>query len=204
MRVLKDEGSTMLHCSVSMIMIILAVIMTMYVYDTNLVSMIKTQIENDLEIANLSAATIDTGYYTDTGEFQFIEANQMFNDFMDIFQTNMGVAHQDKNILQPTENSCYDGIISEIAVCDFIVYDVEGNNVIIEQYNESAGKLERTVLDNSDSSLHTPDGAQVTGPTVYSKVSVTMVLPCGLPGGITKTVTRENTVAVIIDQGGYE
>lgn len=196
MKYIKDQGSAMLHSCISMMMLILAILATVCVQNLNVAFVVKTQIENDLELANLSAATIDIPYYSDTGVFAITQTEQAYNDFAEVFGTNMSLEKTAVNQWKPIQNSCYDGVIAQISVCNFIVYNIEENDVIIRYYNADTGSVREEIQRNGNGSLLTPDGAVVTSPTVYSAVSVILELY----GGLTQTITRENTVAVTIER----
>jgi len=194
MKFAKDEGSSFLHIVIVWVMFAIAIIVTIYVYTMSLTSTVKTQIENDLSVANLSAATIDIQHYTDTGKFVLIDVRKAYSDFIYTFRVNMGLEDKGNNLFDPEIGSYFEGIISNISVINFTVYNIDGNIITVDSYNVGSNVV--SSMEYSNKQVFTPDGVNVDSPTVYSQVAVTLTLP----GHVTKTVTRENSVAVIFNK----
>ena len=199
----RDAGSATLNCTIALAVLIIAVAVTAYTYDVSVVSVIKTQVENDLELSNLSAAIIDSEYYTENGQFRLKSAADLYDKFIDIFQANMGLEHIGGNKHGPKSGSCFESVISYVTVSSFIVYNPDGDNIEVSEYNSDTGATNIQVMNNSGGNVVTPDGAVVETPTLYTKVEVKLALPGTVPGeaeiGIQKIVTRENSVAIVID-----
>lgn len=196
----KDDGSSFLHIVIVWTVFTIAIVITIYLYALNLISAVKTQTENDLEIANLSAATINIKHYTETGEFVITDIKKAYTDFIYTFKVNMGLVETSSNLFNPRFGSYYNGIISNIFVHDFIVYNIIDDVITENRYDISSDSIQTItyVLGTPETlnGVKTPDGAEVINPTVYSRVDITLTLP----GHINKTINRENSVAIVIDQ----
>lgn len=194
MKFVKDEGSSFLHMVIVGMIFSIAIIVTIYIFSMGLTSTVKTQVENDLAVSNLSAATIDIDNYTENGKISLVEINKVYDNFIFTFTENMGLEEKNNNVFIPKADRYYYKIITNISVVNFYIYNIDGGNITRDSYDVANNSITRTNYINTE--VYTPDGAKISDPTVYSKIEITLKLP----GQIDKKVTRENSVAVVINK----
>ena len=217
------DGSTVFCMFMSYIVIFVGLFFFLMTYNTNQISLIKENVNNALIESNLSASITDSenySYYYDKSNnklhvFPYLdEINKTYDKYSETLKTNLSLSSLDDKVYTPKSGTKFDKIISKMSVLDYVLfntyYNKDGTAYITAQslngwrvleFNNSTGFYELTNKISPAQSqcelgrLKTPDGAIITTPSVYSKISFDIKF-----GFIkeTKTLDCENTISLIL------
>lgn len=126
--------------------------------------------EDALAASNLASAVIDVEEYGRTHRLWIADGKRAFEIYKDALQSNMKLDTQ----LYSSNN---DLILGQVQIKEYIVYNVNGQDIEIEVYDGN-GTLTFAGM-GREGDVFTPDGICVENTTIYSKIGFEVV---GLAG----------------------
>ena len=159
----KDKGYV--EYSLSIMLIILAMVVILFGLTIRMARMEKTLIEDALDLSNLAAAVVDTNVYGETEKIS-VDASEGYARFKSALKTNLNL----DDSLMPINTTFMD---EPVEILEFHVYNVDetlGEITHITIGQTGAQSMEIIPL----SGARTPDGTEIESTTIYSKIEFTV------------------------------
>lgn len=174
----------MVEYSFSLYLLMLIIIMLLYVFRVELLSVVRRQSEDSLVSANLAAAVIDLKIYDEENNAVISDAEAAYEHYMKALRENLELGED----MMPENNYL---IKSGVTVECFEIYNVFGNDV--EKLSLTDGAVSsRFVFRGGRGTVQTPNGKTTEYTTVYSRIGFEVE---GLFGQ-TFYVTKDNCVDI--------
>lgn len=178
----KHEGK--IDILLSMITILIGIFIMEICVQIVIFMIVSDYLENALVASNLYSAVIDLEEYGRTGNILIGSPAHAFDEYKQSLQFNLHL----ENIGDNTESKLIEG---EVIILDYILYNVEGDRVVIYELTDS-GRLEFK-REGTLGDIKTPDNAVIESTTVYSKIQ------CVVKGimGIKILATKEKSIDIV-------
>lgn len=160
----KDEGS--IEHTIALMVILIVSFLVLHQYRLTTINLVSELVEDSITASNLASAVIDIEEFGTTNEIKVKDAGEAYETYCNALKSNLML----DDYFMPVNN---DYIKSNVTVHDYILYNVNGND--IEEYRFSNGVPQALTTHNSMVGVMlTPDGKLIENTTIYSKVGFTI------------------------------
>ena len=155
----KRKGN--LEITVSMYLIVFTVVIVAYLMQMLEFMAVSRYAEDALAMSNLASAVIDLEEYGKNLRIKIPDPNYAYTLYINALQGNMGL---DGNM----ECSTMAAISGEVEIIDYIVYNVNEQDIEITRYGQNPGY---EVITGGLGSVSAPNGKEIQKTSVYSCIT---------------------------------
>ena len=179
----KRKHKGQIGCITALFLVIIICIVLAFELQVDLYTHVSSMVEDSLASANLAAAVIDIEQYGIDHRILIEDPDASFELWKDVFRTNLGLDASwemaDRNVIS-----------GPVDLTDYIVYNVDGNDVHIYRYGHSHSVQ---TVPGGLGTVESPDGKLIESTSIYSRVE----FPVSGSFGITVTGMKQQLVDVV-------
>ena len=182
----KDEGA--IHKLLAMIILMWAVLCWNVLLEVMRAGYVNRYLEDCITQANLAALLIDPYYYGATGELVFDNVEETKAVFSEFIEKGLGSEETRQKL----------GIMGEVQILDFRVYEV--TSIGITEFVYNASKVCSQTLYDKAVAVTAPDGTDIQNSSIYARIAV----PIEFLFGVEIMAEKEHCVDMVSEEIVYE
>lgn len=158
----KKEKGIMSEYTIGMLFVLFGILLAIFIVKNEQISNTKRFARDGLDAACLSSALVDLNVYGTSNAIVCNNVRNSYSKFISGLKTNFELNNE--------LNSTHDKIKGAVKVEKYILYNVKGNDVEVNEV-DSIGNITTNIVSNGKGVTRTPKGELVESTTVYGEIS---------------------------------